>query len=243
MALKKTDDIDIEELVPEGSHASRHEADTIQDIAEELDTLIPEELIEEKTIPNLKVKPVKWYGRLYLAAAVLSFFLITSLDVEPFSCPAMILFFLVVPFVYALWVYRVKKNCLALGAKRTTIRPIYAAILMMIPAFNTLSILPVYQEIWKASQNPKNWEKVKLTPLIPIWWIFRLILLFFTFIHALQPNPPTVFHEDLMAVLFVSSLTLVSSVLEVIVVFLITRAQQARIDKYMAGQQDAPISN
>lgn len=240
MAAQDQDDMTSGDALPEEAASFRQRTHVTPDIAEELNSLIPDELIEERPCRDPKIRPVKWLTRLYLLAVIILFGLTVSSDVEPFSPACSMIFFVAGPSVVALWAYRVKNNAVLMGAKLTTITPLYGALSLVIPMYNTFAILPVYQELWKTSRNPRHWERVRNHPLIIAWYALRLIMLGGVISYGFQSNPGLGIREDPIMIGLVLPLAFATAILEVVTVVMISRAQEASYKRH--AEQSAPDS-
>ncbi|HEX4292885.1 MAG TPA: DUF4328 domain-containing protein [Rhizomicrobium sp.] len=75
---------------------------------------------------------------------------------------------------FLIWVYRTSANVHALGARNLNASAGFAVGTYFIPIVG-LFLPPInMSEVFRASQNAADWPAQKKTPLVPLWWLFRL---------------------------------------------------------------------
>lgn len=204
------------------------------DIVEELDVLIPDQLIEDNPPANLKIKSTRFIFSAYLfflCFVSVSFIIPTSYSYSTFF---VIPYFFLLPLFSGLWAYKVKRNNLALGAQKTTISPLWSALLLFVPIFNTLALLPIYQELWKTSVSPKNWEEVKNSRLVLSWGILRIIILAITVYSTTRPDGQNDPRDCKIILYFSVPLSIIGFLMEALIVIMTTKKQNSYISaQYM----------
>jgi Domain of unknown function (DUF4328) len=71
---------------------------------------------------------------------------------------------------FLLWKYRANGNCRALGAKGMT-SPGWTVGWYFVPFANLWKPYQPMEEIWQASENPYNWQRVKRPTIVTCWWL------------------------------------------------------------------------
>jgi hypothetical protein len=73
------------------------------------------------------------------------------------------------------WIYRAYKNIQGFGAEGLRFSPGWAVGYYFIPILSLIRPVQVMSEIWRASDDPKNWPRRSGSWLIVSWWTLFLI--------------------------------------------------------------------
>jgi Domain of unknown function (DUF4328) len=73
------------------------------------------------------------------------------------------------------WVYRAYKNIQGFGAEGLRFSPGWAVGYYFIPILSLIRPVQVMSEIWRASDDPRNWQGRPRTWLIASWWTLFLL--------------------------------------------------------------------
>jgi Domain of unknown function (DUF4328) len=73
------------------------------------------------------------------------------------------------------WIYRAYKNIQGFGAEGLRFSPGWAVGYYFIPILSLIRPVQVMSEIWRASDDPKNWSQRSGSWLIVSWWTLFLI--------------------------------------------------------------------
>jgi len=73
------------------------------------------------------------------------------------------------------WIYRAYKNIQGFGAEGLRFSPGWAVGYYFIPILSLIRPVQVMSEIWRASDDPKNWRQRPGSLLIAIWWTLFLV--------------------------------------------------------------------
>jgi hypothetical protein len=73
------------------------------------------------------------------------------------------------------WIYRAYKNIQGFGAEGLRFSPGWAVGYYFIPILSLIRPVQVMSEIWRASDDPKNWPRRSGSWLIVSWWALFLI--------------------------------------------------------------------
>src|SRR5271165_4169959 len=73
------------------------------------------------------------------------------------------------------WVYRAYKNVQGFGAEGLRFSPGWAIGYYFIPILSLIRPVQVMNEIWRASDDPRNWQKRPGSWMIASWWALFLI--------------------------------------------------------------------
>lgn len=79
---------------------------------------------------------------------------------------------LVFAIVFFFWIYRVKANTWALGARGLKITPGWSIGWYFVPFMNLVKPCQAMQEAWKASMAPGDWQRQPGSSLVGFWWFF-----------------------------------------------------------------------
>jgi hypothetical protein len=77
--------------------------------------------------------------------------------------------------VFLKWIYRAYKNIQGFGAEGLRFTPAWAVGYYFIPVLSLVRPVQVMSEIWRASQDPRNWLKRRSSWLIGAWWCLFLL--------------------------------------------------------------------
>lgn len=83
--------------------------------------------------------------------------------------------FIISGIIILKWIYRASFNAHQLGAKEMRFTPGWSVGWYFIPIFTLWKPYQAMKEIWKASFNPDNWSKEKVSSILPCWWSFWLV--------------------------------------------------------------------
>jgi len=72
------------------------------------------------------------------------------------------------------WIYRANDNVHRLGAEQLGPSPGWAVGWYFIPLGNLVMPFQAMRETWKASIDPRDWEVVRVSPILGFWWFFWL---------------------------------------------------------------------
>lgn len=78
--------------------------------------------------------------------------------------------------VLLMWVYRANLNCRGFGAEDLRFTPGWAAACFVIPIVSLWMPYDALREIWKASDNPRYWNRLANPRLVFVWWIISLVV-------------------------------------------------------------------
>jgi hypothetical protein len=73
------------------------------------------------------------------------------------------------------WIYRAYKNIQGFGAEGLRFSPGWAVGYYFIPILSLIRPVQVMGEIWRASDNPRNWQERPGSWLIASWWTLFLL--------------------------------------------------------------------
>ena len=73
------------------------------------------------------------------------------------------------------WIYRAYKNIKGFGAEGLRFSPGWAVGYYFIPILSLIRPVQVMGEIWRASDDPRNWQQKPGSWLIAGWWTFFLL--------------------------------------------------------------------
>jgi hypothetical protein len=82
---------------------------------------------------------------------------------------------LVTGIVFLKWVYRAYKNIQGFGAEGLRFSPGWAVGYYFVPFVSLVRPVQVMSEIWRVSQDPRNWLQRRGSWLIGIWWALFLL--------------------------------------------------------------------
>jgi hypothetical protein len=82
---------------------------------------------------------------------------------------------LVVIIAFLRWTYRAYKNVQGFGAKNLHYSPGWAVGYYFIPFICWVRPVQVMSEIWRASKDPREWNRTKGSPLLAAWWSLFLL--------------------------------------------------------------------
>ena len=147
-----------------------------------------------------------------------------------------------------MWVYRVNRNVRALGAEGLRYSPGWSVGWFFIPLWNLFMPYNVMKELWQANSSSSNteWRSAPVSPVLGAWWAVGLLLgithyepwpvllgkrslayvMEFSSARAIRPSEFNSLWEDSWGHLIWQILAIASSVLSVVVVFLITHFQE-----------------
>jgi uncharacterized protein DUF4328 len=77
--------------------------------------------------------------------------------------------------VFLKWVYRAYKNIQGFGAEGLRFSPGWAVGYYFVPFLSLVRPVQVMSEIWRASQDPRNWLRRRGSWLIGTWWALFLL--------------------------------------------------------------------
>jgi uncharacterized protein DUF4328 len=72
------------------------------------------------------------------------------------------------------WKFRAYKNIEGFGAENLRYSPIWAVVYYFIPFISLIRPVQIMSEIWRASENPRDWSQRKGSSLIIAWWTLFL---------------------------------------------------------------------
>jgi hypothetical protein len=82
---------------------------------------------------------------------------------------------LVTGFTFLKWVYRAYKNIQGFGAEELRYSPTWAVAYYFMPILGLIRPVQVMNEIWRASEDPRDWRQRPGSWLIGSWWTLFLI--------------------------------------------------------------------
>jgi len=82
---------------------------------------------------------------------------------------------IVTGIVFLKWVYRAYKNIQGFGAEGLRFSPGWAVGYYFIPILSLIRPVQVMSEIWRVSQDPRNWLRSRGSWLIWTWWALFLL--------------------------------------------------------------------
>jgi Domain of unknown function (DUF4328) len=82
---------------------------------------------------------------------------------------------LVTGIVFLKWVYRAYKNIQGFGAEGLRFSPGWAVGYYFVPFLSLVRPVQVMSEIWRVSQDPRNWLQRRGSWLIGTWWALFLL--------------------------------------------------------------------
>jgi hypothetical protein len=82
-------------------------------------------------------------------------------------------FFVLIAFLK--WKFRAYKNIKGFGAENLRYSPGWAVAYYFIPFISLVRPAQVMSEIWKASENPRDWAQRKGSSLVVAWWTLFLV--------------------------------------------------------------------
>lgn len=77
--------------------------------------------------------------------------------------------------VVSRWIHRANSNARALGAMEMAFTPRGAVGWYFVPIANLWKPYQAMREIWKASVGPLNWQRQRLSALLPCWWLLAIV--------------------------------------------------------------------
>jgi hypothetical protein len=80
------------------------------------------------------------------------------------------LVFIVTGIVFSVWVYRIHKNCQALGAQGMRSSPGLAVVWYYVPIACLFMPYLSMVEVWKVSKDPVHWKSQPRSSLLSAWW-------------------------------------------------------------------------
>lgn len=122
------------------------------------------------------------------------------------------------------WAYQIKRNSIALGAKNVKYSPIKTFLIAACPVLYPFFLNPVFQELWKTSQDPKQWHEKKNSPLITIW--ATLIILIVILLGFFWLTPESSFYSPKAFLRYgIIPACFLSIIIEILFAVFINRAQ------------------
>jgi Domain of unknown function (DUF4328) len=82
---------------------------------------------------------------------------------------------IVTGIVFLKWVYRAYKNIQGFGAEGLRFSPGWAVGYYFVPVLSLIRPVQVMSEIWRVSQDPRNWLRRRGSWLIGTWWALFLL--------------------------------------------------------------------
>lgn len=116
-----------------------------------------------------------------LLAVAVAFMFGTAIDDENRSLPWLaislvkIALFIVTAVTFLIWTHRATANAHRLGAPGLGFTPGWAVGWYFVPIACLGMPMAALRETWKASINPRDWEIVRLSPILDWWWAFWLL--------------------------------------------------------------------
>jgi hypothetical protein len=85
--------------------------------------------------------------------------------------------FILTTVFFGIWIVRANKNARALGAKNLSASPGWALGYFFIPILNLWKPFKAMNELWYASQDPRNWKMAfkEKSQVVGRWWGFFLV--------------------------------------------------------------------
>ena len=87
-----------------------------------------------------------------------------------------LLFQIVAGIAFLVWIYLAQVNVRQLGATGMLISPGWAVGWFLVPIANFFKPYQAFQELSKASRDPRDWGDVSNSGLITSWWVLRILL-------------------------------------------------------------------
>lgn len=84
------------------------------------------------------------------------------------------LVFFITGITFLRWIYRANLNSKGFGAQNMRFTPGWSVAYYFIPIVSLVKPYQSMKEIWKISNNPKDWKSQKQTLILPLWWMLWL---------------------------------------------------------------------
>jgi len=138
---------------------------------------------------------------------------------------------------FILWLYQVRANLRAFGARRMDYGRQWCVLGFVIPGLNFYRPYQVMAEIWQASapQNldPFDWRNVAISKLVPTWWGVCLACAGFEFLALLTSFNSGLSLPRLQVVAILNILADTSAALACcLTIFMVSRVSHAQLDKW-----------
>lgn len=124
---------------------------------------------------------------------------------------------LILCFFYFAWLYRTNYNARKLGATNMKFMPDWAFGWYFIPIANLWKPYQAVKEIWKASINPKDWEKQQVPDLLGLWWFCWIASILFGSVIG----PLEIFADTINKKFIASAMLVLLNVLSIIYSFIL----------------------
>lgn len=85
--------------------------------------------------------------------------------------------FFLAAIIFSIWIYRANVGVRALGAENLRTSPGWAVGWFLIPIMSFWKPYQALSDLWRASSDPKKWDSVCRSSILPIWWFFWLVSL------------------------------------------------------------------
>jgi hypothetical protein len=72
--------------------------------------------------------------------------------------------------LFAMWTYRAHANLRARGARGLRFTPGWAVGWLFVPIFSLWKPYQATKDLWRASQDPTDWQRLPVPSLLRIWW-------------------------------------------------------------------------
>lgn len=131
------------------------------------------------------------------------------------------------------WVYQSTKRCVSRGAAELKYSPTMAVVWMFIPIVNLVMFGRIFQQLYKASKDPRGWSEEVNSPLVRTMWIWMINNFLFSQVASHLSSAATTFDS----VVFAITLSILSDVVQIIF-----NIQVIRVVKMISSLQDVSFT-